>query len=80
LHVPITEDLVSIRERVLDKSIVIDSVILMDLQGIQLRMPDARAWAASTAVYAGYGNEGAWKEGKELDALFPFWRRDLWTK
>lgn len=45
----------------------------------------SRAWPArvslvASATYAGYGNQGAWQEGKELDGLFPFWRRDLWSK
>jgi hypothetical protein len=80
LHVPISEDLPSILDRVLDKSIVIDSVILMGLQSIQTRLPDTRACVASSSVYVGYGNAGSWQEGKDMEELFPFWRRDLWTK
>jgi hypothetical protein len=80
LHVPITEDLISVLDRVLDKSIVIDSWICFGLEGTDLRVADARACVASSAVYVGYGKEGSWKEGKDLEDLFAFWRRDLWTK
>ena len=80
LHVPTTGDLIGILDRVLDKSIVVESWIRIGLEGIELRVADARACVASSAVYVGYGDEGSWKEGKDLEDLFPFWRRDLWTK
>jgi hypothetical protein len=75
LHVPIADDLASILDRVLDKSIVVESSILLGLHGI-----DAKASVASSAVYVGYGAQGSCKEGGELEELFPFWRRDLWSK
>jgi len=34
-----------------------------------------RGWAR-----AGYGDQGHWQEGKDIEELFPYWRRDLWTK
>jgi hypothetical protein len=80
LHVPISEDLTGILDRVLNKSIVVESWIRVGLQGVELRIADARACVAESAVYVGYGDEGTWKESKELGKLFPFWRRDLWTK
>jgi len=80
LHVPISEDLVSILDRVLDKSIVVESWICIGLQGTDLRVVDARACVASSAVYVGYGEEGSWQEDRGLKELFPFWRRDLWSK
>ena len=80
LHVPISEDLVSILDRVLDKSIVVESWIHIGLQGIELRVADARSCIASSAVYSGYGDQGSWKEGKDVEDMFPFWRRDLWTR
>ena len=46
LHVPITEDLISVLDRVLDKSIVIESWIRIGLEGIDLRVADARACVA----------------------------------
>jgi hypothetical protein len=80
LRVPISEDLVSILDRVLDKSIVVESWIQIGLHGVELRVADARACVASSAVYSGYGDQGSWKKGKDVEDLFPFWRRDLWTK
>ena len=80
LHVPITEDLVSVLDRVLDKSIVVESWASISLQGIDLRVANARACLASSAVYDGYGEQGLWKESRDFSELFPFWRRDLWTK
>jgi len=80
LHVPITEDLVSILDCVLGKGIVVESWIQLGLQGIDLRVADARAIVATSAVYVGYGREGAWHEDKDPEDLFPYWRRDLLTK
>lgn len=80
LHIPISEDFMSILDRVLDKSIVVESWIQLGLQGTDLRVANARACVAFSAVYVGYGNQGSWKEGKEFEDLFPFWRRDLWTR
>ena len=34
----------------------------------------------SSAVYVGYGTRGTWREDLELEDLFPFWRRELWSK
>jgi hypothetical protein len=53
---------------------------LIGLQGIDLAIADARACVATSSVYVGYGEQGHWQEGKGLVDLFPFWRRDLWTK
>jgi hypothetical protein len=80
LHIPTHEDLVSILDRVLDKSIVVESWIVVGLQGIDYRVADARECTASSAVYLGYGNDGAWHDVQTLKDLFPYWRRDLWTK
>jgi Gas vesicle protein len=79
LRVPTHEDLISILDRVLDKSIVVESWITVGLQGIDLRVADARPCVAESSVYLGYGETGSWHELHRLD-LFPFWRRDLWTK
>jgi hypothetical protein len=80
LHIPISEDLISILDRVLDKSIVVESWIHVGLEGVELRVADARACVTSSSVYVGYGDRGHWQEAKDLENLFPFWRRDLWTK
>lgn len=80
LHVPISEDLAGILDRVLGKSIVVESWARVSLEGIDLAVANAKPSLASAAVYDGYGDQGAWREGKGLAELFPFWRRDLWTK
>jgi hypothetical protein len=80
LRVPISEDLVSILDRVLDKSIVVESWVPVGLQGGEFWVADAAARIASSAVYLGYGEQGSWKEDGETEKLFPYWRRDLWTK
>jgi hypothetical protein len=80
LRVPTSEDLVSILDRVLDKSIVMESWIEIGTPGAELWVADAHARIASSVVYDGYGEQGSWKDGRDVDRLFPFWRRDLWTK
>ena len=80
LHVPIGEDLAGVLDRVLGKSIVVESWASVSLQGIDLRVANARARLTSSAVYDSYGELGSWQEGRDLNDLFPFWQRDLWTK
>ena len=41
---------------------------------------DSRVTVESSAVYVGYGKRGTWREDLELEDLFPFWRRELWSK
>lgn len=78
LHVPITEDLISILERVLDKSIVLESRGSAGLQGCDLLGLNLTCSLASSSVYGSYGE--LWHEDYKTEKLFPFWRRDLWTK
>jgi len=81
LHVPISEDLVSILDRVLDKGIVMDSWVRVNLQGAEQWVADAHASVVSSAVSVGYGEQAHWEgRQKSLEILFPYWRRDLWTK
>jgi hypothetical protein len=75
-----TDDLISILDRVLDKSIVVESWIPLGLQGGEFWVADATARVASSVVYLDYGEQGSWKEDRETQKLFPFWRRDLWSK
>ncbi len=76
-----TDDLVSILDRVLDKSIVVESWVPVDLQGKEQWVVDAHAKVVSTAVSVGYGDQAHWQEGrKAFNVLFPYWRRDLWSK
>ena len=76
-----TDDLVSILDRVLDKGIVMESWVPVDLQGKEQWVADAHASVISTAVSVGYGEEAHWEQsGKAFEVLFPYWRRDLWSK
>ena len=80
-----TDDLISILDRVLDKGIVLESWARLSLQesgfAADSRIPSgSRISVESSAVYVGYGTRGTWREDVELEDLFPFWRRDLWSK
>ena len=84
--VPNTDDLISILDRVLDKGIVLESWARLSLQesgliSVDSRVPSAsRITVESSAVYVGYGTRGSWRDDLGLEDLFPFWRRDLWSK
>ena len=75
-----TDDLISLLDRVLDKGITIESWAQLSLMGCDLISTDSRVTVQSSAVYVGYGARGTWREDVELDDLFPFWRRELWSK
>jgi len=83
---PNTDDLISVLDRVLDKGIVLESWARLSLQESGFTSADSRVPSGSkisvesSAVYVGYGKRGSWREDVELDDLFPFWRRDLWSK
>ncbi len=80
-----TDDLISLLDRVLDKGIVLESWARLSLQesgfGADPRSPSAsKISVESSAVYVGYGKRGTWREDVELEDLFPFWRREFWSK
>lgn len=81
-----TDDLISLLDRVLDKGIVLESWARLSLQesgfsGADSRIPSgSRISVESSAVYVGYGKRGTWREDLELEDLFPFWRREFWSK
>ena len=81
-----TDDLISVLDRVLDKGIVLDSWARLSLQesgliSVDARVPSgSRISVESSAVYVGYGTRGTWREDLGLEDLFPFWRRELWSK
>jgi hypothetical protein len=75
-----TDDLISVLDRVLDKGIVIDPWVRLTLQGPEVLPAGSKIGVASSAVYVGYGNRGSWREDLELEDLFPYWRRELWSK
>jgi hypothetical protein len=81
-----TDDLISLLDRVLDKGIVLESWARLSLQesgfgGADSRIPSgSKISVESSAVYVGYGKRGTWREDVELEDLFPFWQRELWSK
>ena len=81
-----TDDLISLLDRVLDKGIVLESWARLSLQESGFGHADSRVPSGSrisvesSAVYVGYGTRGRWREDMEMEDLFPFWRRDLWSK
>jgi hypothetical protein len=78
LPIPVTQDLVSILDRVLDKSIVLESRFPAGLQGCDLAGLNLTCSVVSSSVHGGCG--ARWRQEPEADQLFPFGRRDLWTK
>ena len=83
---PNTDDLISVLDRVLDKGIVLESWARLSLQESGFTSADSRVPSGSkisvesSAVYVGYGTRGTWREDVELDDLFPYWRREFWSK
>ena len=81
-----TDDLISVLNRVLDKGIVFDAWVRITLPGIQLApIADARLGGRNlavetAAVYVGYEKPGTWVELDTSRNLFPFWRKEWWTK
>jgi hypothetical protein len=84
--VPNTDDLISVLDRVLDKGIVMDKWASLSLQESSLIAAesrvasDYRVTVESSAVYVGYGKRGTWRKDLEMEDLFPFWRREFWSK
>jgi len=81
LRTPASESLIDVLDRVLDKSIVIEAWVQLRLQGVSAIVDGrsiGRFEVSSAEVYEGYGEEGQKKD--LLAHLFPYWRKDLWTK
>jgi hypothetical protein len=75
-----TDDLISVLDRVLDKGIVVDPWARLTLQSQKPFSVDSRIEVESSAVYVGYGKIGTWRHDLDVEDLFPFWRRELWSK
>ncbi|HEV7674587.1 MAG TPA: gas vesicle protein GvpJ [Candidatus Angelobacter sp.] len=76
--IPNTDDLISVLDRVLDKGITIESWVRLSLFGCDLIATDSKISVASSAIYTDYGK--VWNEDESPQDLFPFWRRELWSK
>lgn len=80
-----TEDWKNVLDLVLDKGILFEAWVRVSLHGTQLVSVDASVQGASfaldaAAVYVGYADLGSWVELDRSANLFPYWRRDLWTR
>jgi gas vesicle structural protein len=81
IHIPISDSLVDVLDRVLDKGIVIDAWVRISLQRSTLELnslTNGNFVLSSAEVYEGYGEHSRKRE--LLSDLFPYWRKDLWTK
>jgi hypothetical protein len=75
-----TDDLISVLDRVLDKGITIESWVRLSLFGCDLIATGSKVSVVSSAVFVGYGKIGTWRHDLDVEDLFPFWRRELWSK
>ena len=80
-----TEDWKNELDLVIDKGILFEASVRVSLHGTQLvsihasvQSPNLALEAA--AVYVGYADLGSWVELDRSRNLFPYWRRDLWSK
>jgi len=81
IHIAPSDSLVDVLDRVLDKSIVVEAWIQVRLEGVSAIVDGTAIGSfvvSSAEVYEGYGQEGHKKD--VLAHLFPYWRKDLWTK
>ena len=78
-HVPTADrSLVDTLDRILDKGIVIDSLMLISLEGAKLPAGNIQAVHVEKISVQTSGQHA--REPEDLANLFPFWRRDLWSK
>ena len=78
-------NLTDVLDRVLDKGIVIEAWISNGLFGLECVVSSPwRLKLVSADVEVSYGESSAEREQRlqleKMKELFPFWRRDLWTK
>ena len=78
-------NLTDVLDRVLDKGIVIDAYVRMGQGGLECVVSSPwRLKLVSADVEFSYGESTEERrqrqELQKMDQLFPFWRRDLWTK
>jgi len=78
IHIPTSDSLVDVLDRVMDKGIVVESWMHISLHGLIPVLNDCSFVLSSAEVYQGYGEDSRKRE--LLGDLFPYWRKDLWTK
>jgi hypothetical protein len=81
VHIATSESLIDVLDRVLDKSIVFESWVRINVVGISMVITENICGSfvlSSAAVYEGYGKNSRKRE--LIENVFPYWRKDLWTK
>ena len=81
IHISTSDSLGDVLDRVLDKGIVIEPWVRISLRRGILRLNSATVEnfvLSSAEIYEGYGEDSRKRE--LLSDLFPYWRKDLWTK
>jgi len=73
-----TDNLIDVLDRVLDKSIVIEAWVRILSLGIDGRTAVAGLAVASAEIVEGYGEDARTRD--LFPDLFPYWRKDFWTK
>jgi hypothetical protein len=73
-----TDNLIDVLDRVLGKSIVIEAWVRSASLGIDGRIAVDALSVACAEIIEGYGEDARTRE--LFPDLFPYWRKDLWTK
>ena len=72
------DDWTEVLDRILDKGIVIDQRIQISFAGVTAILPKVEHVRIEKFSIQASGQSP--KEIENLDDLFPYWRRDLWSK
>lgn len=81
VHIATSDSLIDVLDRVLDKSIMFESWVRINVVGISMVITEKVCGSfvlSSVAVYEGYGKDSRKRE--LLDKLLPYWRQDLWMQ
>ena len=75
------KDLIDTLDRILDKGIVIDQLVWLKLSGTQIEhLPPPRVRSVSIERISVQATGERPVEYEDWRDLFPYWRRDLWSK
>ena len=72
------KDFTDTLDRILDKGIVIDQLVRVTMSGITLELPNVEQIRIEKISIQAFGQYAIENEG--LENLFPYWRRDRWSK
>ena len=75
------KDLIDTLDRILDKGIVIDQLVWLKPSATQIEhLPPPRVRSVSIERISVQATGERPVESEGLENLFPYWRRDLWSK